>query len=111
MRRMASRCCGCVSFATEDCAASVENMLLAVTALGYATVWLDGVLTADFQNLRLRDVPTLTIDRFNLSLHIGSNDVSERPRTVARHDRSAGFQGGGEGLLKRSFPEPQNYIM
>ncbi len=33
-----------LSFATEDCAAAVENMLLAITALGYATVWLDGVL-------------------------------------------------------------------
>jgi len=32
------------SFEIEDCSAAVENMLLAVTALGYATVWLDGVL-------------------------------------------------------------------
>ena len=30
------------SFQVEDCAAAVENMLLAVTALGYATVWIDG---------------------------------------------------------------------
>jgi nitroreductase len=35
---------GDLSFAVEDCAAAVENMLLAITALGYATVWLDGVL-------------------------------------------------------------------
>jgi len=35
------------SFGAEDCAAAVENMLLAVTALGYATVWLDGVLRAE----------------------------------------------------------------
>lgn len=33
-----------MSFAVEDCAAAVENMLLAITALGYASVWLDGVL-------------------------------------------------------------------
>lgn len=33
-----------ISFAAEDCAAAVENMLLAITAFGYATVWLDGVL-------------------------------------------------------------------
>ncbi len=32
------------SFQIEDCAASVENMLLAVTALGDATVWIDGWL-------------------------------------------------------------------
>lgn len=36
-----------ISFAAEDCAAAVENMLLAITALGYATVWLDGVLRRD----------------------------------------------------------------
>ena len=38
---------GDLSFVAEDCAASVSNMLLAVTALGYATVWLDGVLRAE----------------------------------------------------------------
>jgi len=31
-------------FGVEDCAAAVENMLLAITALGYAGVWLDGWL-------------------------------------------------------------------
>jgi len=35
------------SFGVEDCAAAVENMLLAITALGYATVWLDGVLRSE----------------------------------------------------------------
>ena len=34
-------------FQIEDCAAAVENMLLAITALGYATVWLDGALRVD----------------------------------------------------------------
>jgi nitroreductase len=33
-----------LSFGVEDCAAAVENMLLAVTALGYAAVWIDGAL-------------------------------------------------------------------
>jgi nitroreductase len=36
-----------MSFGVEDCAAAVENMLLAVTALGYATVWIDGALRVD----------------------------------------------------------------
>jgi nitroreductase len=31
-------------FGVEDYAAAAENILLAVTALGYATVWLDGLL-------------------------------------------------------------------
>lgn len=32
------------SFQMEDCAAAVQNMLLAITALGYASVWVDGAL-------------------------------------------------------------------
>ncbi|MFH2005359.1 MAG: hypothetical protein ABI333_02120 [bacterium] len=44
---------------------------------GRVAFWLDGELKADFQNLRLRDVPTLTVDRFGLSLHIGSNLTAE----------------------------------
>jgi nitroreductase len=35
------------SFAMEDCAASAENMLLAITALGYATVWIGGMFRDD----------------------------------------------------------------
>ena len=31
-------------FQLEDCAAATENMLLAITALGYASVWIDGWL-------------------------------------------------------------------
>jgi nitroreductase len=51
---------GNVSFAVEDCAAAVENMLLAVTALGYASVWLDGALRGEDRARRigrLLDVP------------------------------------------------------
>ena len=36
-----------MSFEIEDCAAATESMLLAVTALGYATVWIDGALRRD----------------------------------------------------------------
>lgn len=36
-----------MSFQVEDCSAAVENMLLAVTALGYASVWIDGWLRVD----------------------------------------------------------------
>ena len=32
------------NFQVEDCAVAVENMLLAITALEYATVWMDGWL-------------------------------------------------------------------
>ncbi len=33
-----------MTFHVEDCAAATENILLAATALGYATVWIDGWL-------------------------------------------------------------------
>ncbi len=36
-----------LSFDIEDCAAATENILLAITGLGYASVWLDGVLRRD----------------------------------------------------------------
>lgn len=34
-------------FDIEDCAAAIENILLAATALGYGTVWIDGWLRVD----------------------------------------------------------------
>ena len=40
---------------------------------GRVTLWLDGNIIGDFPNIRFRDVATLKIDRFNLSLHAGSN--------------------------------------
>jgi len=33
-----------LSFQVEDCAAAVENILLTITDLGYASVWVDGWL-------------------------------------------------------------------
>jgi hypothetical protein len=44
---------------------------------GRITVWLDGVVAADFTNLRLRDIDTLKIDHFGLSFHIKSNPGAE----------------------------------
>jgi hypothetical protein len=44
---------------------------------GRIACWLDGALIADFPNLRLRDIDTLKIDRFSISLHIGSNTAGE----------------------------------
>lgn len=47
---------------------------------GRIAAWLDGKLVMDFQNLRLRDVATLTIDRFAVCFHIGSNPNGEAKR-------------------------------
>jgi len=56
-----------ISFALEDCAAAVENMLLAITALGYATVWMDGVLR--FNNVAERVAEVLGVPD-NLSVEV-----------------------------------------
>ncbi len=45
-----------ISFYKEDCAAAVENMLLALTAFGYSSVWLDGVLRRDQVAERIADI-------------------------------------------------------
>ena len=45
-----------LSFEKEDYAAAVENMLLAITALGYASVWLDGVLRNERRAERIAEV-------------------------------------------------------
>jgi nitroreductase len=54
---------GSLSFAAEDCAASVENILLAITALGYATVWLDGVVRVEDRAARIGRLLDAPADR------------------------------------------------
>lgn len=41
---------GRMVFPIENCAAAVENMLLAATALGYASLWYDGSLRREARN-------------------------------------------------------------
>jgi len=41
---------GRMAFPIENCAAAVENMLLAATALGYASLWYDGSLRREGRN-------------------------------------------------------------
>lgn len=42
---------------------------------GRIAMWLDGVLMADFLNIRLRDTTNLRIDKFTLDLHIRNNNL------------------------------------
>lgn len=52
-----------MTFEVEDCSAAVENMLLATTALGYATVWIDGVLRDAGRAERLGELLGVPEDR------------------------------------------------
>lgn len=52
-----------MTFAVEDCAAAVENILLVVTALGYASVWLDGILRRENKAQQIADLLEVPRDR------------------------------------------------
>jgi nitroreductase len=72
-----------VSFAEEDCAAAVENMLLAITALGYATVWLDGALRAEDRAAKiakLLNVPAGHVVRVVLPLGVPVEPICQREK-------------------------------
>jgi hypothetical protein len=47
---------------------------------GRLTAWLDGQVVMDFGNLVFRDIPSLKIDRFGISFHIGSNPNGEQKK-------------------------------
>lgn len=44
------------NFQYEDCAAAVENILLAIYAMGYASVWLDGILRLEKKSEMISEV-------------------------------------------------------
>ncbi len=71
------------TFHAEDCAAAVENMLLAITALGYASVWLDGVLRLEGVAGRLAEllaVPTGRIVRIVLPLGVPVESCQQKEK-------------------------------
>lgn len=47
---------GGVNFEIENYSAATENILLAVTALGYATVWTDGIIRYPENNSKVREI-------------------------------------------------------
>ena len=68
------------SFVVEDCAAAAENMLLAVTALGYATVWIDGWLRGQDRAEKigkLLEVPETKIVRVVLPIGIPNEEYDQ----------------------------------
>lgn len=67
------------SFPVEDCSAAVENMLLSITALGLATVWIDGWLRTEDRAGKigaLLGVPENKIVRVILPLGIPTEEIT-----------------------------------
>ncbi|OHB53165.1 MAG: hypothetical protein A2Y07_10490 [Planctomycetes bacterium GWF2_50_10] len=72
-----------LSFAVEDCAAAVENMLLAITGLGLATVWIDGWLRVDGRSQKIGqmlNVPESKVVRIMLPIGQPMTAVQRRPK-------------------------------
>jgi nitroreductase len=91
---------GEISFAAEDCAAAVENMLLALTALGYASVWLDGVLRVDDKAARigrLLGVPAGMIVRVLLPLGVAASPGTQKERLPFQQRAWFNRYGAGSG--------------
>ncbi len=74
---------------------------------GRIACWLDGVLIADFMNIRFRDIDSIKIDRAQIGLHIGSNvnrvnkkwydDVVVATSYIGPMAMSPSGSGGGSG--------------
>lgn len=72
---------GNTSFAREDCAAAVQNMLLAVTALGYATVWYQGYVQRDGNDRKIADLLGVPKNlRVEVVMPLGVPVTDESPR-------------------------------
>jgi nitroreductase len=71
-----------LSFQVEDYSAAVENMLLAVTALGYATVWIDGWLRGEGRAEKIGEwlgLPEGKIVRVILPIGVPEDRAPKRP--------------------------------
>jgi nitroreductase len=72
-----------MNFQLEDCAAAVENMLLALTALGYAGVWIDGWLHVQKRGEILAKIvgaPSNKMIQVVIPLGIPAKELSTIPR-------------------------------
>lgn len=70
-------------FGIEDYGAAVENILLAATALGYATVWIDGSLRREDRAKRIGDllgVPESLQVRVVLPLGVPADEVEQNEK-------------------------------
>ena len=79
-----------MSFEVEDCAAAVENMLLAITALGYASVWIDGWLRREQRAQKIGKmlgVPEGKIIRIVLPIGVAAEEYP-RPKKKAFDERA-----------------------
>lgn len=72
-----------LAFEVEDCSAAAENMLLAITAMGYASVWIDGWIRREDRNEKIGKIIGLSHDkviRIILPLGVPANEIKYPPK-------------------------------
>ena len=83
-----------LNFYKEDYSAAVENMLLAITALGYATVWIDGALRRERKAERIAQLLGVPDDLMvSVVLPMGVPKVEVAPNEKLPFDKRAWFNG------------------
>ncbi len=69
------------TFEVEDASAAVQNTLLAITGLGYASVWLDGVLRNEQRAEKIGEIVSLPPSkRIRVLLPVGVPADADHPR-------------------------------
>ncbi|MDR3233250.1 MAG: nitroreductase family protein [Planctomycetaceae bacterium] len=86
---------GEMTFFVEDCAAATQNILLAITALGYASVWLDGILRNGIGNQIGEILGVPKGKEVRILLPIGVPESSGKPNTKKPFDQRAWFNKYG----------------
>jgi len=71
------------NFEAEDCAAAIENMLLAISALGYASVWIQGHLSKEGRAEKINallGIPAERTVRVILPVGVPAGEGERRPK-------------------------------
>lgn len=84
-------------FAVQDYAAAIENMLLAIVALGYQSCWIEGHITdADRQGYQMAQILGVP-DEYELVCYLPVGKPQEEPKKVQKlpFEARAWFNGFG----------------
>ncbi|MDR1962433.1 MAG: nitroreductase family protein [Planctomycetaceae bacterium] len=86
---------GNLSFFVEDCAAATQNMLLAITALGYATVWIDGAIRGEIAT-KIAEILSVPKEKeVRILLPLGVPETPGKPNTKNSFEQRAWFNRYG----------------
>lgn len=86
-------------FAVQDYAAAIENMLLAATALGYHSCWIEGHITDDDQiGRKMADILGVP-EEYELVCFLPIGVAAEEPKRVKKqpYTQRAWLNGFGQG--------------